>query len=114
MNYTIKSAEVELRGQEIFLHMTIDVVQKVEVDPHFEMNLTRRELELLPMLSAGLANKQIAEKLNISERTVKAHVSNVLQKTGSLSRHELARRMTYVNLDSTNGQNDDQNRACGG
>ena len=40
-------------------------------------SLTRRELEVLKMLSYGTYNKEIAEQLNISERTVKNHVSNI-------------------------------------
>lgn len=43
-------------------------------------DLTKRELEVLKLLSKGLFNKEIASKLNISERTVKNHVSNIFKK----------------------------------
>src|SRR6202007_1714752 len=44
--------------------------------------LSRREQEVLNSLLENLANKEIGNKLNISERTVKFHVSNLLSKFG--------------------------------
>jgi two-component system, NarL family, response regulator YdfI len=51
-------------------------------------SLTRRELEVLQMLAAGLSNKEIASRLNISEHTVKFHVASILGKLGAASRTE--------------------------
>jgi NarL family two-component system response regulator YdfI len=51
-------------------------------------SLTRRELEVLQMLAAGLSNKEIAARLNISEHTVKFHVASILGKLGAASRTE--------------------------
>src|SRR5215472_11826870 len=48
--------------------------------------LTERETEVLRLLAQGQANKQIARSLNISEKTVKVHVSNILSKLGVQSR----------------------------
>jgi len=45
-------------------------------------NLSRREQEVLDSLLENLSNKEIASKLNIAERTVKFHVSNLLNKFG--------------------------------
>lgn len=53
-------------------------------------SLTRRELEVLKMLSYGTYNKEIAEHLNISERTVKNHVSNIFKKIGVTDRTQAA------------------------
>lgn len=50
--------------------------------------LTRREVEVLQMLAAGLSNKEIAARLNISEHTVKFHVASILGKLGAGSRTE--------------------------
>ena len=50
--------------------------------------LTRRELEVLQMLAAGLSNKEIAARLNISDHTVKFHVASILGKLGAASRTE--------------------------
>jgi DNA-binding CsgD family transcriptional regulator len=52
--------------------------------------LTRRERDVLALLSEGKRNKAIAHELSISENTVKFHVANVLHKTGTASRAELA------------------------
>ena len=49
---------------------------------------TPREGEVLQMLASGLANKQIAAKLAISEHTVKFHVASILGKLGAASRTE--------------------------
>jgi non-specific serine/threonine protein kinase len=52
--------------------------------------LTARELEVLPLLAAGLTNQQIADRLFISRGTVRTHVSNILAKLGARSRTEAA------------------------
>ena len=48
--------------------------------------LTPQQVRVLMMLSGGLLNKQIAYELSVSEATVKAHVSAILQKLGVESR----------------------------
>ncbi len=50
------------------------------------MTLTPQQVRVLMMLSEGLLNKQIAYELGVSEATVKAHVSAILQKLGVESR----------------------------
>jgi len=49
-------------------------------------SLTPQQVRVLMMLSGGLLNKQIAYELGVSEATVKAHVSAILQKLGVESR----------------------------
>jgi len=51
--------------------------------------LTSRELEIVRMLAAGLRNKQIAEKLSITEGTVKIHLHSIYGKLGVSGRVEL-------------------------
>jgi len=58
---------------------TADMVRRLS-------SLTPQQLRVLMMLSEGLLNKQIAYELSVSEATVKAHVSAVLQKLGVESR----------------------------
>jgi DNA-binding NarL/FixJ family response regulator len=55
-----------------------------------EADLTPRELEVLALVRAGLANKQIARRLGISERTVKAHLTSVFSSLGVLDRTQAA------------------------
>jgi DNA-binding NarL/FixJ family response regulator len=50
--------------------------------------LTPREVEVLGMLAEGLANKNIAVRLGISEHTVKTHVASILMKLDAFSRAE--------------------------
>jgi DNA-binding NarL/FixJ family response regulator len=52
--------------------------------------LTARELEVLRLLAAGRANKEVAAELGISERTARTHVSNILRKLGLSSRTQAA------------------------
>ncbi len=44
--------------------------------------LTKREREVFELLITNLSTKEIASKLNISEKTVRNHISNVMQKLG--------------------------------
>ena len=52
--------------------------------------LTERELEVLRLIANGMTNSQIAEKLVISENTVKGHVSNILSKLHLADRTQVA------------------------
>lgn len=54
--------------------------------------LTRRETQVLEMISCGLQNKQVAERLALSEHTVKLHVHNVITKLKVRNRTEAAAR----------------------
>jgi DNA-binding NarL/FixJ family response regulator len=50
--------------------------------------LTARELEVLRLVAAGLGNKEIASRLQISDHTVKFHVASIMGKLGAASRTE--------------------------
>lgn len=52
--------------------------------------LTRREREIAQLVSKGASNKRIAIQLDVTERTVKAHLSSVFRKTGMRDRLQLA------------------------
>lgn len=60
--------------------------------------LTERELDVLQLLAQGLANKQIAFHLNISEHTVKFHSSAIYAKLGVTNRTEAVRRGARLGL----------------
>ncbi|TMB44849.1 MAG: response regulator transcription factor [Chloroflexi bacterium] len=54
----------------------------------FYDGLTNREIEILKLLASGMANKQIAYRLKISEKTVRNHVSNTYEKLGIYDRSQ--------------------------
>ena len=64
-------------------------------------SLTKREQEILAHLVAGRTYAEIAAALFISEKTVSVHVSNLLRKTGTSSRHEVAALASRLGQSST-------------
>jgi DNA-binding NarL/FixJ family response regulator len=60
--------------------------------------LTTRERQVLDLISEGLSNRQISERLFISAKTASVHVSNILRKLGATSRTEA------VYLDRSHGE----------
>jgi predicted ATPase/DNA-binding CsgD family transcriptional regulator len=61
----------------------------VEETPEEEVPLTRRELEVAHLVGGGLSNREMAEQLRISQRTVESHVENILRKLGFGSRTQV-------------------------
>jgi len=61
-------------------------------------SLTPQQVRVLMMLSEGLLNKQIAYELGVSEATVKAHVSAILQKLGVESRTQAVIAASKIEL----------------
>ncbi|NJP50133.1 helix-turn-helix transcriptional regulator [Streptomyces sp. SBST2-5] len=63
-------------------------------DPGFGVwrleSLTSREREVLLLLGTGLGNRELARRLGIAERTVKAHIANIVEKTGQETRTQAA------------------------
>jgi len=51
-----------------------------------ELTITRRELEILELIASGMSNREIAEKLFVSENTVKTHSSRLFDKLGAKRR----------------------------
>ena len=51
-----------------------------------ELGITRRELEILGLIAGGLSNREIAERLFVSENTVKTHSSRLFEKLGAKRR----------------------------
>lgn len=58
----------------------------VDEERQAELGITPRELEILRLIAAGLSNREIAEKLFVSENTVKTHSSRVFDKLGARRR----------------------------
>ena len=68
------------------------VVVEVEDDGGYDEKLTRRELDVLELVTEGLSNKFIAERLGISDQTVKFHIASILGKLGAANRTDAVRR----------------------
>jgi len=68
-----------------------DVGTTVSVQVPFDVELTPTEQRVIQMVAKGMSNREIAESLSVSQRTVESHVSNMLGKTGLHNRTELAR-----------------------
>jgi DNA-binding NarL/FixJ family response regulator len=66
----------------------LDMLTGTVTPKEFYDGLTPREIEILKLLAAGMANKQIAYKLKISEKTVRNHVSNTYEKLGIYDRSQ--------------------------
>ncbi len=69
---------------------TIQVPNNVELTP--------TELKVVQLVAKGMANREIAEQLNVSQRTIESHVSNMLNKTSLNNRTELARWAIETNM----------------
>ncbi len=65
-------------------------------------SLTPQQARVLTMLGEGLLNKQIAYELGVSEATIKAHVSAVLQKLNVDSRTQAVIRLSKIGVDAIN------------
>jgi ATP/maltotriose-dependent transcriptional regulator MalT len=75
-------------------------------DPDFAVNdaeikrlgITKRELEVLELIAAGLSNKEIADKLFVSPSTVKTHSSNLFTKLDAQRRTQAIQRAKELRI----------------
>jgi DNA-binding CsgD family transcriptional regulator len=91
--YSVRSLPVGERGDDKkpthILILVEKIVEKRAIDFEKARNrfqLTNRELELLVLLCDGITNRDISEKLFLSEHTVKDHIKNIMRKMGVDSR----------------------------
>lgn len=73
----------------LFAQIVRNEVVKDKIKVRNDVRLTSREREVVDLLSEGLSNRLIAERLNIAIHTVKSHVHNVLEKLALHSRLEV-------------------------
>jgi DNA-binding NarL/FixJ family response regulator len=74
------------------VHQTNDDSRFTTLDSRIYELLTPRELEVLGLIAEGLPNKRVAQRLGISEHTVKYHINTILGKLGAESRTEAVTR----------------------
>jgi len=103
MGYFLKDTRAEDLGRAIRsvaqgeLHLDAEIASKVleefatiRTEAPALANLTPREVEVLTLIAKGRTNKEIASELNISLKTVKTHVSNILSKLHMVDRTQAA------------------------
>ncbi len=74
---------------EIAMKLMTEISQHSDLPPT-EEPLTEREVEVLKLVAKGLSNQEIADKLVISERTICAHISNIMNKLHLANRTQAA------------------------
>lgn len=89
-------------------HIFPDKTPKVKLGLADSTDLTAKEIKVLRLVCEGMEYSEIAEKLNISERTVKYHISNILSKTGYANKTRLAIAVTNQKfiIPKLRGEND--------
>ena len=87
----IQQAELKEALRKIYsglIYVSAEITTQLLQHPGSNQNesaLTDRELEVLALITKENSNKQIAEKMHISERTVETHRKNIFRKTGTTS-----------------------------
>jgi DNA-binding NarL/FixJ family response regulator len=87
---TVRAAVLDPTGEHTVVGMPQELLESTEEGS--ESVLTARELEIILLAARGLSNHQIAEKLYVSEATVKRHLANIYEKMGISSRTEAVRQ----------------------
>ena len=99
IGYLLKDADPEelhrgilaaSRGESPLAPKAARAVVESRTDADAPSELTDREREVLVLVASGMANKQIARRLGISEKTVKTHLTNVFQRIGVRDRTQAA------------------------
>ncbi len=83
------------------LHKKKKPTQEINYQKIEELGLSKREYEVLCQIAMGLSNKEIAEKLFVSESTIKTHVSNMLVKLDAKRRTQaiqIAKQLQIIPL----------------
>ncbi len=90
----IIQSEWHFSQEQSLVQKTLEQQQAAKISIQAEMelpNLTRRETEVLDLLTIGLSNGEIGQKLHLSPRTIEKYVSSLLRKTDTSNRAELVR-----------------------
>lgn len=90
---TITGRKVEVREVTVEVPVTVEVRVPTAAGPFVAdqaridaLGITPRELEVLQLIAEGLSNKEMAERLFVSENTIKTHTSRVFDKLGASRR----------------------------
>jgi DNA-binding NarL/FixJ family response regulator len=87
----VAQVEATLKRTERLLQMQGGAPVQPVIQLDREVELTPTETKVLQYVARGMSNREIAEVMGVSQRTIESHVSNMLSKTGLHNRTELAR-----------------------
>jgi len=96
LSYSARAFPLKLRGKKGKPSYIMIVVEKIGQKRSMDFKkagtryqFTKRELELVKFVCEGITNKEISQKLFISEYTVKDHIKNIMRKMNAASRNEI-------------------------
>ena len=106
LGLTLTRERVVVREVEVPVEIPVEVPVPVAVAPAFTRNqgrldqlgITPRELEILEAIAAGLSNREISERLFVSENTVKTHTARVFDKLDARRRTQAVQRAKEAGL----------------
>jgi DNA-binding NarL/FixJ family response regulator len=79
------------QASRLIKHQSQNDNNTTTIKPRRQVELTTTEIKVVKLVAQGLSNRDVADIMNVSQRTIESHVSNMLQKTGLHNRTELAR-----------------------
>jgi len=80
------------------LHPSKEISTQIDIKKIKDLEISKREYEVLQQISLGHSNKEIAEKLFISESTIKTHVSSLLIKLNSKRRTQAIKKAKELHI----------------
>ncbi|AOW20964.1 response regulator transcription factor [Urechidicola croceus] len=80
------------------LHKVSPKNEEIDSKKIEELEISKREYEVLQKISEGYSNKEIGEKLFVSESTIKTHVSNLLVKLNAKRRTQAVKKAKEINI----------------
>ncbi len=80
----------------LFTHVVDHAIRKGNGKLPDAVRMTKREREIIVLITEALSNKEIAQRLNLSTYTVKSHIHNILEKMALHSRLEIATHSTQA------------------
>jgi len=79
-------------------HSSKNDTTPADLDVRFPKTMTRKEIDVMTYMGAGLSNKRIAQALSISPETVKSHIKNIFTKLSVATRQEAVARARALGM----------------
>ena len=89
---------IYLNKKSLQKNISAPITHQIDASQIAALGISKREYEILEAVSSGLSNREIAEKLFVSESTVKTHVSNLFVKLDAKRRTQAIQRAKELNI----------------